>query len=167
MFHSCIKGEGVDRKKYYNQWRKEHPNYHKQWHKKHPEKNAEYKKRDYKKHREKRLAFSKKYWKEYREGRNPIVRNNYRKRVAYFRESGVCVVCKENHPACLDWHHRDSSLKEFPVCRGISDGFSEEEIWKEIEKCDILCSNCHRKIHWIMRDGMSYEEVLKVLKEEL
>lgn len=59
----------------------------------------------------------------------------------YFKDKS-CSVCGENRIPTLDFHHlRD---KEFNISDGISGGFSLERIKKEIDKCDVLCSNCHR-----------------------
>lgn len=55
--------------------------------------------------------------------------------------------CGENHPACLDFHHSNSKTKEFSIASKIRN-YSKERILKEINKCIVLCSNCHRKLHW-------------------
>lgn len=53
-----------------------------------------------------------------------------------------CYVCGESRMPTLDFHHlRD---KEFNISDGITGGYSLEKIKNEIEKCDVLCSNCHR-----------------------
>jgi hypothetical protein len=42
----------------------------------------------------------------------------------------------------LDFDHlRD---KKYNVSRMIHDGFSWKAIQKEIEKCEVVCANCHR-----------------------
>lgn len=58
-----------------------------------------------------------------------------------------CARCPEDHPACLDFHHRDPSQKDVEIGRIIKRGWSIERMMKEIEKCEVLCSNCHRKEH--------------------
>ena len=63
-----------------------------------------------------------------------------------YKSTLKCKLCPENHPATLDFHHRNGD-KEFEVSNGVVQGQSKERILKEIEKCDILCSNCHRKLH--------------------
>ena len=52
--------------------------------------------------------------------------------------------CGENNPVCLDFHHTDNN-KEFGVSS--SRNRSWEIILKEIKKCVVICSNCHRKLH--------------------
>lgn len=59
-----------------------------------------------------------------------------------------CSKCPENHPACLDFHHKNPDEKEYEVCFMASKGSSKEQILKEIAKCDVLCANCHRKHHY-------------------
>lgn len=61
------------------------------------------------------------------------------------RELG-CSKCIENDPSCLDFHHRDPTQKEMTISLGIARA-SLERLQKEVAKCDILCSNCHRKLH--------------------
>ena len=69
----------------------------------------------------------------------------------WFREYKTTLSCKrcdENHPATLDFHHRNPADKVNEIAQTVADGWSKEHILKEIAKCDVLCSNCHRKEHW-------------------
>lgn len=69
-----------------------------------------------------------------------------------------CQACSERHPACLDFHHRDPSQKELEVSKIVHlHGWSKERIEAEIAKCDILCANCHRKLHWMERQAESVQ----------
>ncbi len=61
-----------------------------------------------------------------------------------------CEKCGENHISTLDFHHIDPKKKEFPISRVY---FSKEKILEEIKKCIVLCSNCHRKLHWDERNN--------------
>lgn len=56
-----------------------------------------------------------------------------------------CQRCKETDSRCLDFHHLDSSDKLGDIAFMIHFGYSKERILKEISKCIVLCSNCHRK----------------------
>lgn len=62
------------------------------------------------------------------------------------RKSG-CLYCDENDPVCLVFHHRNSEEKEMAISRAIASKWKLERLQKEINKCDILCANCHRKLH--------------------
>lgn len=57
-----------------------------------------------------------------------------------------CAICGENHPAVLDLHHLDPSIKDKAVSQMFHN--SREKIEAEILKCIVLCSNCHRKHHY-------------------
>lgn len=59
-----------------------------------------------------------------------------------------CERCGESHPATLDFHHRDATQKTFTISSGGRYRGSRKQVLAEIEKCIILCSNCHRKLHW-------------------
>ena len=60
-----------------------------------------------------------------------------------------CKECGESHIACLDFHHKESSLKEGSITKLVRErGWARERVLSEIEKCEVLCSNCHRKKHW-------------------
>jgi hypothetical protein len=58
-----------------------------------------------------------------------------------------CQRCPESHWACLDFHHRDPSTKTRMISRMVAAAMSVEKILAEIAKCDIICANCHRKLH--------------------
>lgn len=60
-----------------------------------------------------------------------------------------CVFCGyNNHPAGLVFHHRNPKEKEFKISRSMTR--SDEAMLKEIEKCEVLCNNCHTVFHWLM-----------------
>ena len=65
-----------------------------------------------------------------------------------YKNECECIKCGENHPVCLDFHHRDPKKKESMIAQLVSTGWCKERILKEIEKCDVLCANCHRKLHF-------------------
>ena len=65
------------------------------------------------------------------------------------KDSLKCSKCPESRPVCLDFHHIDSTKKERNVS-GMITGYgpeSKKRILKGIEKCVVLCSNCHRVEH--------------------
>lgn len=65
-----------------------------------------------------------------------------------YRRQCKCSRCPETHPATLDFHHRDPMTKKANVSHIYLKGWSLRKVQEEIAKCDILCSNCHRKLHW-------------------
>jgi uncharacterized protein (DUF1015 family) len=67
---------------------------------------------------------------------------------AYKKERGCCV-CREDDPIVLDFHHRDESSKS-PVLKRQKGNRSVwvlgwSAMFEEMEKCDVMCSNCHRR----------------------
>jgi transcription elongation factor Elf1 len=63
-----------------------------------------------------------------------------------YKKKFKCSSCGEDHPACLDFHHKKG--KEAGVTELVSRrNTSKERIKEEIEKCQVLCANCHRKRH--------------------
>ena len=54
-----------------------------------------------------------------------------------------CIECGENDPRVLEFHHRHGKDKE--VSTLILGGYLISTIQAEIDKCDVLCANCHRK----------------------
>jgi hypothetical protein len=66
----------------------------------------------------------------------------------YKRDSDGCCRCGESDPACLDFHHRDDTEKEMNISEMITHGFSKAKLRAEMQKCVILCANCHRKEYY-------------------
>jgi hypothetical protein len=72
---------------------------------------------------------------------------NEKKQRAIDLLGGKCETCGYNKCiAALDFHHidplqKDGTLKELTVKKWCY-------IEREIKKCKLLCSNCHRELHW-------------------
>lgn len=47
----------------------------------------------------------------------------------------------------LEFHHVESDLKEANIFNMVRAGVSFAKVQREIAKCVILCSNCHRELH--------------------
>lgn len=56
-----------------------------------------------------------------------------------------CVDCGEDDPMVLEFDHRDPSLKEYNVSKMVSARIPWDRIIVEINKCDVRCSNCHKR----------------------
>lgn len=73
---------------------------------------------------------------------------------------GKCQGCEEDHPAALQFHHRDPATKSFSVSTktmASTKQFNWTRIKQELDKCDLLCSNCHAKHHTAWTDEMLRE----------
>lgn len=62
-------------------------------------------------------------------------------------KGGKCTFCGYNRCLnALDFHHLDAKKKEFGISKdGITRSWEKNK--KELEKCILVCSNCHREIH--------------------
>ena len=59
---------------------------------------------------------------------------------------GICKKCKIDNFHVLSFHHVDPDNKEDSVSRLIGD-CRWSRIQRELEKCELLCRNCHSEIH--------------------
>lgn len=74
-----------------------------------------------------------------------------------------CVDCAEKDPIVLEFHHVDASRKMDAVARLLDAGW--KNVLREIEKCVVLCANCHRRrtakqAHWRMQSLIEHREEL-------
>lgn len=60
-----------------------------------------------------------------------------------------CRKCGENRFYMLDFHHIDPKDKSFEISDRQRASFKNKEVQDEIKKCIILCSNCHRELHYL------------------
>lgn len=77
--------------------------------------------------------------------RNIRYRSNNKTFIDEFKNNKSCLFCQEKTPVCLDFHHIKN--KRLNVSRMKNYAYSIKTIKKEIDKCIIICSNCHRKLH--------------------
>ncbi len=60
-------------------------------------------------------------------------------------KGGKCVICGYNKcMVSLTFHHRDPTQKEVGITGQTK---SYERLKKEVDKCELVCSNCHGEIH--------------------
>lgn len=91
--------------------------------------------------------YSARYRKDYKEklAEDKAKRVNIHKtKIDKIARKKGCIACG-THVGRLHWHHRPNEIKVCEVSRMVAHKFSVIE--KEIEKCDILCSSCHIRLH--------------------
>ena len=74
-------------------------------------------------------------------------------------KGGKCQTCGESKPATLCFHHRDPSQKELKLDGRSFANRKWETIKEEVDKCDVLCHNCHNILHY----GGSWNDFLNTL----
>ena len=70
-----------------------------------------------------------------------------RETVRDIKSESKCMLCGESRSECLVFHHLDPRTKLFCIANAIHDGYALYKVQKEIDKCVILCRNCHACIH--------------------
>tara|TARA_Y100001937_G_scaffold23994_1_gene34473 strand:- start:41 stop:424 length:384 start_codon:yes stop_codon:yes gene_type:complete len=72
-------------------------------------------------------------------------------------KGGKCEICGyDKYFGALEFHHKDPSQKDLQISKVRTRTFNSK-IKKELDKCQILCSNCHREIHFIENFKKTYE----------
>lgn len=62
---------------------------------------------------------------------------------------GKCQICGYDRCAgALEFHHLDPTVKENALAGLRADIRSWVEIVKELRKCILICSNCHKEVHY-------------------
>lgn len=77
--------------------------------------------------------------------RNAIVRDENFFHLMDFLSGKKCVDCGESDIVVFEFDHRDPSIKKYTVSRMLSKALSWKTILTEIDKCDIICANCHKR----------------------
>ena len=63
-------------------------------------------------------------------------------------KGGCCTICGFNlYIGALEFHHIDPSKKDFEVSSFYKKPLVDEKVRAELDKCVLLCSNCHRMYH--------------------
>jgi len=62
-------------------------------------------------------------------------------------KGGQCIICKyKKCKRALVFHHVDPKKKSFGIsARGLTKSW--DKVRKELDKCVLLCSNCHMEVH--------------------
>jgi len=123
------------------------------------EKIAEKKKRYYNKHikrttkkyKKRDAEKSKLYRRRHAEEINQRDRSRKKEKrewIDNYKKTKKCMTCGEDKFCCLVFHHNGSEEKDFTVAAAVSRGYGKKRIMAEMEKCDVLCSNCHLELHY-------------------
>lgn len=107
--------------------------------------------KDLAKRKEKQREYSKKHYEANKSAciaRISERKKRMRREFNEFKARLSCTKCGENHPAALDFHHvvKDPSNKK--IYDLTQNGAYDAAIKEIMEKCIVLCSNCHRKHHF-------------------
>jgi len=99
---------------------------------------------------EKRRACRRRWYAENKESEKTHIKRRkleIRKWFWEYKARLKCIKCGEDHVSTIDFHHQIGK-KEQAISKMVTDGYSIGKILTELEKCEVLCANCHRKIHF-------------------
>lgn len=101
---------------------------------------------------EHRKTYHKQHYAKYRSAyvtrarnRRENLRQEFRRNMLSYLSNKSCTVCGESDIRVLEFAHIDASTKSFSVSQAVRLGFSWGNVLSEIEKCRILCANCHKR----------------------
>jgi hypothetical protein len=83
-----------------------------------------------------------------------VIRDRNKKFICDYLADKFCVDCNEDDIVVLEFDHIDPTKKDISVSNAIDNKWSLKRLLNEISKCEIRCSNCHKKRH--ARESNSY-----------
>ena len=87
------------------------------------------------------------YSKEEGKSKTIIALRKAMKRQAVKIKGGKCERCGYNRClSALQFHHKDPTQKDFSISKS-GHCHSWQQVLNEIEKCELLCANCHAEEH--------------------
>jgi hypothetical protein len=88
------------------------------------------------------------------------------KRLCVEYKGGKCEKCGyDKCMAAFDFHHKDPTQKEIGIARARFTSFNDK-IKEELDKCMLLCANCHREEHWNPEDIVFIPATRPKIKKE-
>lgn len=77
---------------------------------------------------------------------------------------GKCEDCGYNKSiAAMEFHHRDPSQKDFSIAgSGVTRSFESMKV--ELDKCKLLCANCHREEHTRLNESTEDARIFEIIE---
>jgi hypothetical protein len=97
-----------------------------------------------KKHKEEIKA----WFKKFNHDRYPEIKK-IQKEILFNLKINGCAICGyDKCPYALDFHHVNPRTKKFNITRQQMTSKSDKKLKEELNKCILLCSNCHDEVEW-------------------
>lgn len=113
------------------------------------EKSKQYSKQYYQKHKKEIKQYKKQYYQKYKEKLIRCQKKHYieSNKILVSLKINGCAICGYNEcTEALEFHHVNSQDKKFGLdMHGIR--HNSFRVIEELNKCILLCANCHREIH--------------------
>lgn len=127
---------------------------------------AESSRRFRQRHPERVKAAARRFYQLHTERVNEWARNRIavnQSALAWIKLEAGCADCGyAENPVALDFDHIDPSTKLFQVGRKVSN--SIESLLAEIDKCEVVCANCHRIRHFFTTSKLGWQPVHRGLR---
>lgn len=109
------------------------------------------------------------HWYKVKEQRNTYHAQTIRaltRKIEFINKlGGCCTVCGYNkNISALDFHHINSEQKSFPLDAKRLSNTNKNKLLEELDKCVLICSNCHREHH---NPEMELSNVLNILRTHI
>lgn len=77
---------------------------------------------------------------------NKKISKELKQYIVEIKKANVCQICGESRWYVLDFHHINKKTVEISTLA--RQRVSLQRLKLEIDKCIIVCSNCHRELHY-------------------
>lgn len=94
------------------------------------------------------------------------MKNKYKEKqqvIEQLKSECSCAKCGDKRGYVLDYHHINPEEKEDNISKMLSNRYDINKISQEINKCIVLCANCHREFHYFnsLNNEFTIEDYLK------
>jgi hypothetical protein len=96
------------------------------------------------------------------------IKNRARQLLLLKKFNGICCDCKcdlISEPWKAEFHHIDPKTKDFNISTILNSGIKHLEV--ELDKCVLLCANCHTKRHFDLTKYNLYLDKINEVHEKL
>nr|UWG87036.1 MAG: NinG protein [Bacteriophage sp.] len=94
--------------------------------------------------------------------RNQVLRGLKRKYESILSRGGKCEKCGyDKNISALEFHHKNPEEKDFQLDIRKFSNSNLDSLQKELDKCELLCANCHRELHHPDLDISNIKELLE------
>jgi hypothetical protein len=84
--------------------------------------------------------------KERRKAKVKVDREVHREWMDSLKEGIPCTDCGRTYPTyVMEWDHLPEAIKRLVLSNARRSAFSKKRILEELEKCELVCANCHRE----------------------
>jgi hypothetical protein len=77
--------------------------------------------------------------------RRNVLKKEFRENMLAYLHGKTCEICGETDIRTFEFDHIDQTKKTFAVSQAVRLGYMWPEVTAELQKCRILCANCHKK----------------------